>query len=726
MARRLRGQWVNVALVVGALCLVGVVIATTGKVTTSEREARENNVLPAFREGELTRIAVEGPKGWVLERVGEGDAGDSSWWLKQPVKEEADVYAVDKLLGSLEFARVVRRVDPGEVDRARFGLESPSWTMTLQMGDIRYRLRLGGEAASPKGAHYLELEAEGAPGSGVMIVGRDLLAELRIGASELRGRQLMPYFSSALERIVIEGPGGVRRLKSAGDKRWRFDGMLNDVRLDRELFDQVLVQFARTKAEHFITVDEAAGALGKDPLRVTLFPKGAAPKGVVELGGACPKSENGVAAVRRAPDPVGACVPESVLPALQTPAEKLVDRGLFLARRDEVESLRLQYEGRELVLHRKESGFAMEKPEKADVPLEAGDRYLDALLSAEGTLAAPETAAKTFGKAQGLIDLTVLVEGETNVQHEVVEIGERDAEGRLALRRKDDGAVLLLDREAGRAVSTSAVQLRGAEVMDFPVSRFQSAEVTALGVTQRFVREPSGQFRLEEPRGFEHDAAALVDLVEQLGTLRAERWVADVDDGTFGLAAPQARVRFTVATEDGGTQTHELIVGALVSGGAYAKLKEKSGIFVVPRRLVDALQSLLIDRSVMMVAPEVAERIVLERDGKQITLVRQGNTYVTSPPGQLDATAVTRVVEALGNLRAETALHLGAAKPVEGMAKPELVVHVDPPGGGKQRTIRIGSGDAHRGISVHYARLDGVNATYVIAKSRVDPLLGAL
>ena len=106
-------QAVNLALIAAAVALLIVVLVTSGRVTTGEQTARENNVLPAFREDDITRLVLErGGKRVVLERVKSGDAGDSTWNLLEPVKEEADVYGVDKLLGSLEFARIVRRIKP--------------------------------------------------------------------------------------------------------------------------------------------------------------------------------------------------------------------------------------------------------------------------------------------------------------------------------------------------------------------------------------------------------------------------------------------------------------------------------------------------------------------------------------------------------------------------------------------------------------------------------------
>ncbi len=41
------------------------------------------------------------------------------------------------------------------------------------------------------------------------------------------------------------------------------------------------------------------------------------------------------------------------------------------------------------------------------------------------------------------------------------------------------------------------------------------------------------------------------------------------------------------------------------------------------------------------------------------------------------------------------------------------------------KSFRIGAGDAWRGQSIHYARAEGVDATYVIAKTKARVLIDA-
>ncbi len=721
----LKRQWANIAVIGLALAAIIAVFATSDRVTTSEREARESNVLSAFREADISRVEVHSAKGnLLLERERGQDGGDDSWMLREPIKEEADPFAIQKLLGTLEFARFVRRIRSEEVDRAAFGLDAPIRRFKIQMGKIRFQLSIGKEAAQPKGAHYAEIIAEGAPGSGVLIIGRDLFQELDVGLEDLRGRLIVPYFSSEAERIVLEGLGGKRALRSLPHGRWRFDGMHGNTRVSRPLLDTLLVQFARLTADHFLNMKEAEAALGSEKIKISMFPKTKGDAtGIVEVGGQCPKSKNDTVAIRRAPDPVAACVPKSVLEPLALPADRLLDSTVGGARKDEIESVTLRVGDKKLELNRKEAGFRLVKPVSGEVGLEAGNAFVSSLVDASGSLV-PDADLASLGLAPPTGELSFkVVASDSAATEEKIELGRLGKDGTLHVRRKQDGAVLALSRDAARAFAPSAVLLRSPSVLKLKPAEIQSVAVSGTGTKQKFLRHPSGSFELVEPKGYSHDAALCVELVDLIVGLSAERWVADQDDGSFGFDKPAARLKIEVA-HDAGPRSHEVLVGTLVSGGAYAKLLGEPGVFVVSRRVVRALSRWVIDRGNFMLNAANTSQISLKHDGKEIVLLRRGRSFVAKDPetAKLTDTAMRRLVEAMSSLRAEGAVHLGAAKPGEGLGKPVLHVKVEREVGGPQE-FRIGAADTWRETAVHYARVKGVRATFAIAKSKVTDLL---
>ena len=140
----------NIVLAVIALGLVVTLVVTRGSVTTTEQKARENNVLKAFREPEVTRLELlRGKEHVVLVRSQPADSGIDHWTFEQPYQERADDGEVDDYVSTLQFAEVARRIKPEEVDRAGFGLEEPRLTIRMQMGAIEYELLLGKSAVSP-------------------------------------------------------------------------------------------------------------------------------------------------------------------------------------------------------------------------------------------------------------------------------------------------------------------------------------------------------------------------------------------------------------------------------------------------------------------------------------------------------------------------------------------------------------------------------------------------
>jgi hypothetical protein len=147
-------------------------------------------------------------------------------------------------------------------------------------------------------------------------------------------------------------------------------------------------------------------------------------------------------------------------------------------------------------------------------------------------------------------------------------------------------------------------------------------------------------------------------------------------------------------------------------------------VFVMERASVERLSTLLLNRSELMADPGPLARITLTASGRELVLERRGSTFVEKS-GNVPEAAVARALEALASLRADAAVHTGPAQPSEGFASPRLTVKLEPsPGLGKTRSFRLGGTDSYRGDAVRTARVDGVNATFVVSESKLAPLLG--
>ena len=177
-------------------------------------------------------------------------------------------------------------------------------------------------------------------------------------------------------------------------------------------------------------------------------------------------------------------------------------------------------------------------------------------------------------------------------------------------------------------------------------------------------------------------------------------------------------------TGDAGEKTRTLVIGAATRGGYYARFEDDPAVFVLDRESVEKIELLFVDRGAFLVDPASITRLELESDGERVVLAERNGALAPLSPSELSPALIQGVLDALGALRADAALHTGAARPEEGFAKPRLSVRVErKPGAGKPVAFTLGASDEHQGVSVLYARVKGVDATFVIAKTKLRPLL---
>jgi hypothetical protein len=220
-------------------------------------------------------------------------------------------------------------------------------------------------------------------------------------------------------------------------------------------------------------------------------------------------------------------------------------------------------------------------------------------------------------------------------------------------------------------------------------------------------RSPTGFWTIEQPKSLAVDPGLAGDVAEALSQLRADRWVADRDDGSFGLDKPRASYELEL---EGGVVRVE--TGRATSGGAFARRTDRDGIFVLPKAAERTLETWAVDRSYFMIEPGDVREIRIDRAGRRVTL------------GVRDAGSAERFETArhvLSEMRAEGLVHPGAPRADEGFDKPLMTVTVQR--GTSSLKFSIGRGDAWRDTNVFYARRDGVDATFAVAQSKVRPLL---
>lgn len=758
----LRRHAVSLTLVALAAGAGALVLVDQGAVSTKEARDRKQNLFEAWREDEVTEVTlVSRGRTTRFVRSAQGDAGPSGnpWSVEIDGRSYvADQQAVDLYLGKLHFATPERRINAAQAnDQASFHLDAPRTTITVKMGKLAHRLVLGGPAPTPPGSVYGAVWSGGAgdlaSGSAggeprLVVVSAELAAALDASPDTFRSRSFVPYFSVDLRGLHLDGEGGARHLERApwhGGRGagFRFDGSTPEgkVRVNALELDAILTSLGMLQAESFLS-DEDARRAASARVTVTMIPRDAAkPRGVIELGGACPTNADHVIAVRREPNPAAACVPKAILESLAVPVERLVDRRLVGAALDEITEIKLTEGDRKLEMARAGAGWHLRAPGDRQIPADVGRDFVERILAIEAMRFDPGSPAG-LTPPRGELRVVSTIPGavtENSDRVETIRIGR--AEGDIVhLQRVEDGAIATIPAAAASLLAPDDLALRPRRVFDVEARRFRSLRIERDGIVQRVARTESGGWRLIEPKGegLNADIGLCSDVADLMSALAVERWVAGNDDGSFGLTRPRITIEAEVEGDPAGdagaeptSRTLRLLLGAPTERGSFARRDGDPGVFVAPGQIESAASRWLLDRTALRVDLSTVRRVTLIGPApakKKLVVVRDQSIWKLDGEAASDPAAATRaaaVRDTLNGLLADGAASIGEPLEREGLDEPRLTVVIDRDGGAPVRLL-VGAGDSLWGTSIHYVRREGIAATYAVAQSKIRTLLEAL
>lgn len=720
-----------------------VFVVDRGAVTTQESEQRKRNIFPAWRVDDIEQVTIErSGKTATLTRRAPDARGQRFWNISfGNEKFGAEEQQVDQFLGTLEFSTYERIVEPGSMDVRALGFDHPRLRVTVVMSGRTMVLTLGASASSPVGAVFAQI------GDGTntrdYVLNKELAAALDLDPTQLRARRLIPFASTDITRLEFVTPNETFHLErvAPNSNEMRLAGPTKEAkkRVQRRVVDELMTALGRADAASFLADDVADKALSS-PTTITFVPKDSSQaRGVLAIGGACPDNPEQVVAIQREPSRISACITREIADGLPKSADALVDRSLFWGNFDEVEEIAFAHGDKRLELARKGTGYHQRVPVDRDVAASAGRSVLENLFALRATevLVDADRAALGLDKPVGTIRLTSLLpaRGEDGGDDERVEeivVGSVRGD-ELAVSRGKEGAVLMLPAAAMRDLFPSDVALRSLTVIDQPETVVRSLRVEQGDRVQRIERTTEGGWKLTEPtgRGLAADIGLGSDIATTLFPLEAERFVASKDDGTFGLAKPRIVVEAQIGSAETGDRKVRLLIGSPTASGAFARLDGDDAVFIVPSSVEKVLSQWLIDRAVFAFdLGEVVKVTVNQKDKtkKPLVLERSGDALkIVGAPTETDAAATLR--DALSDLAPYAAVSVGAPRKEEGLDPPAFTVVIERSRRGAdahdvkvdpERTIRLvfGAKDVFRGQEVVYVRREGVDATYVMAKSK--------
>jgi hypothetical protein len=719
-----RGALINVGILVLAVGSTALVIASHGSVTTGESEAQGHDLLPAFHTEDIKSLELEGAgQKLSLRRTSAADGGAADFELTAPVKEPADPGAVSKFLTALHNARALRPVAAGPNLRT-FGLDPPRLRVTLKDDKRVYQVLVGGNAPTPEGARYVQVtSANEAPK--VVVVDKSAAEDFAVELDSFRRHGIVSVSQPDVTRIAIRSPKLNITLRRSSGSSFMIEGDRKTL-ADREVVSSLFFQLSRLTANRFLSAGDADAALGQDRAYFELESTEAKEPVRFEAGGTCPGDAAQLVVLRRSPGSQGACASRELEATLHRSAADFLDPHPFSLHTDEVEELDITGKTKFMLL-RKGNAFVLHAGSETPVELEAGNQRIASLLNVNAELVIAQKPSEVgLEPAQNTVTLRSSAARDAEVVQQVVRVGTTDSAGNLWLYREQDGAVLRAPREVARFFQPDSTLLYAKKLTEFGLSSFISADITHGAERQVLHRDAKQELRLEEPKGFEPDGVLSSDLIQALGSLTAARFVADRDDGSFGLDKPSTTVVFAFRTEANPKIEHVLRFGRPAELGVLATLDENGPVFVLPRSVEEACETLLVNRAVYPNATDALQGFSLNAPDKHpVQFERRGDRFAPVPAGSFPEAELGELLEGIGNLRPEAAIHVGPPLPAEGMSKPVLTLRLVP-NLGTPRILTFGAGDSWRSTSVFYLRVSGVNATFVIAQAKVRALSDAL
>lgn len=278
----------------------------------------------------------------------------------------------------------------------------------------------------------------------------------------------------------------------------------------------------------------------------------------------------------------------------------------------------------------------------------------------------PATVTVTAGTETHKLEVGKVVEGTPNDRYARVDGGK---------------AVAVLPVTVARDLSKGKLDLVERTIFKFDPIDLQAIRRTAGG--QEFEATLAGTaWEVTKPTKLPADQTGMEELADRLSNLRAER-VVDVegkDLGKYGLATPAAVVKLELIGKGGKPVEKSLKVGGPADpmkpdGDRFAQAEGATTVVVLAGNVAKRLLAEPVkfrDRSLASFV--TADKVVVTRNGKDVTFVKAGGSWKMTEPVAADAEdeALRELHDSLARLRAE---EIVAEKPADlkpyGLDKPE-------------------------------------------------------
>jgi hypothetical protein len=309
---------------------------------------------------EITQIALDSEKkGKIVLKKAAG-----TWVISSPVKTRADEYALDGLLTTISSAAQEKLLLDKDVKWSDYGLEKPTFTVTIGTKKIAARIFFGNQNPS-KSSYYVRVNKS----PKLLLVADTLKNALNKTLFELRDKTVLSRAPSDISRLSINLGDKIAEFKRETKDKWMMVKPKR-IRVKRDVIDQNLRVLTNLKATDILDSPKKDG----DPYGLkrpykTILLAGNKPDQVLILGNVVKKdngsaSSNDVYARVKGLDTVYVLDKRS-LARLQTDPKQIQDRSLVTLGPADVNKFEIQLEGETWEASREKEGkWLLSKPEK--------------------------------------------------------------------------------------------------------------------------------------------------------------------------------------------------------------------------------------------------------------------------------------------------------------------------------------------------------------------------
>lgn len=521
---------------------------------------------------------------------------DDKWRLEAPIKDQADASLVNELLSELENWQKTASISVKEMEADKnklsdFGLANPKLRLKLNGQDAPPEIFFGKDAAL-EGKMYVRFENS----KEALLANQSVKKAIDKKPDDFRDRKLTDLIMAQVVRGVLKTPAGEMELQKKGD-HWDIVKPLH-TRADDQKVSDVIAEVTTAQIQQFVADDRGdlhQYGLAEPRGSLTVFAQDDKEGRTLQIGGV-PEKEKEQVYVRFSPRAFVYTLPKKIEEILNYKPNDLRDRHLLRIDTKILDRLTIDAPGKgKTVLARKDENWTVSSRSNAPANSSEVRRLIDTLQNEQVTKFVEDVASNLPKYGLDKPQLTVTFSSFASENTAETKAGEQPfasiafgkVEGDAVYARVGDEPFVVAARKSLLdQIFTDPLQWQDLAILNFKPDQIHRLSLTTDKMLA-LVRGQDKQWTWSMGSG-PINQANLQSLLNTLSTLHAMRWSGSTTAG-HALDRPQLVVTFTTSPDD--KAAHKLIIGAAApGGGAFAKVEEREGTFVVSNPDIDALK----------------------------------------------------------------------------------------------------------------------------------------